>query len=117
MRKRIDAREININKRKYIYESPDGGKTIYKRQLYSSSAYTGTPYFGTSFIAGWRAGSESYDEVAFEGVKLDKHPDQLEFNFDNEQPQRIKKIEDILNKLNTLEAQAREIRKSLVELE
>ena len=117
MRKRIDAREININKRKYIYESPDGGKTIYKRQLYSSSAYTGTPYFGTSFIAGWRAGSESYDEVAFEGVKLDKHPDQLEFNFDNEQSQRIKKIEDILNKLNTLEAQVREIRKSLVELE
>ena len=115
MRKRIDAREININKRKYIYESPDGGKTIYKRQLYPSSAYTGTPYFGTSFIAGWRAGSESYDEVA--GVKLDKHPDQLEFNFDNEQSQRIKKIEDILNKLNTLEAQAREIRKSLVELE
>ena len=115
MRKRIDAREININKRKYIYESPDGGKTIYKRQLYPSSAYTGAPYFGTRFIAGWRAGSELYDEVA--GVKLDKHPDQLEFNFDNEQSQRIKKIEDILNKLNTLEVQVREIRKSLVELE
>ena len=101
MRERIDAAQLNIKAREYIYESPDHGTTVYRRRAYTPSVRKGIEEF--------------YDEVA--GVKLDKHPDQLEFNFDNEQSQRIKKIEDILNKLNTLETQVREIRKSLVELE
>ena len=101
MRERIDASELNINERKYIYESPDYGKTIYRRQAYTPSAKKGSQEF--------------YDEVA--GVKVDKNPDQMELKFDNKESQRIKKIEDILDKLNVLEAQVREVRKSLLELE
>ena len=100
MRERIDASQLNINDRDYIYESPDNGKTIYRRTACTPSAYKGSIEF--------------YDEVA--GVRLDKHPDQMEFKFDNKDSQRIKKIEDILDKLNTIEAQVREVRRSLLEL-
>ncbi len=100
MRKRIDAmkRELvtdnshrDIHKRGFIYESPDAGKTIYRREI--------------------------YDDVS--GVKLDKNPDQLEFEFPDQHSadlKRTKKIESIFDKLNVLEAQVREIRKSLIEL-
>ena len=100
MRERIDASQLNINDRDYIYESPDNGKTIYRRTACTPSAYKGSIEF--------------YDEVA--GVRLDKHPDQMEFKFDNKDSQRIKKIEDILDKLNTIESQVREVRRSLLEL-
>ena len=53
MRERIDAKKIDMKKSNYIYESPDGGKTIYR--------------------------SEIYDDVS--GVKIDK-PNQLELEFD-----------------------------------
>ena len=33
MRERIDAMKFNIREEGYIYESPDGGKTIYKRPI------------------------------------------------------------------------------------
>ena len=102
MRKRIDAmkkeKELvtdnshkDIHKRGFIYESPDAGKTIYRREI--------------------------YDDVS--GVKLDKNPDQLEFEFPDQHSadlKRTKKIESIFDKLNILEAQVREIRKSLIEL-
>ena len=101
MRERIDASQLNINDRDYIYESPDYGKTIYRRTACTPSAYKGSIEF--------------YDEVA--GVRLDKHPDQMEFKFDNKDSQRIKKIEDILDKLNALETQIREVRGSVLELE
>ena len=101
MRERIDASQLNINDREYIYESPDNGTTIYRRKAYTPSAYKGSIEF--------------YDEVA--GVRLDKHPDQMEFKFDNKDSQRIKKIEDILDKINALEAQIREVRGSVLELE
>ena len=101
MRERIDASQLNINDRDYIYESPDHGTTIYRRKAYTPSAYKGSIEF--------------YDEVA--GVRLDKHPDQMEFKFDNKDSQRIKKIEDILDKINALEAQIREVRGSVLELE
>ena len=102
MRKRIDAmkkeKELvtdnshkDIHKRGFIYESPDAGKTIYRREI--------------------------YDDVS--GVKLDKNPNQLEFEFPDQHTadlKRTKKIESIFDKLNVLEAQVREIRKSLIEL-
>jgi hypothetical protein len=91
MRERIDAKKIDINKKNYIYESPDNGTTIYRREI--------------------------YDDVS--GVKLDKNPDQLEFEFPDQHTadlKRTKKIESIFDKLNVLEAQVREIRKSLIEL-
>ena len=102
MRKRIDAmkkeKELvtdnshkDIHKRGFIYESPDAGKTIYRREI--------------------------YDDVS--GVKLDKNPNQLEFEFPDQHTadlKRTKKIESIFDKLNILEAQVREIRKSLIEL-
>ena len=100
MRERIDASQLNINERKYIYESPDHGKTIYRRTAYTPSAYKGSIEF--------------YDEVA--GVKLDKNPDQMEFKFDNKDLQRTKKIEDVLDKLNAIEAQIREVRGAVLDL-
>ena len=34
MRERIDANKIDMKKENYIYESPDNGKTIYRREIY-----------------------------------------------------------------------------------
>ena len=34
MRERIDAKKIDMRKENYIYESPDGGKTIYRSEIY-----------------------------------------------------------------------------------
>ena len=51
------------------------------------------------------------------GVKLDKNPEQLELKFDNKETQRIKKIEDVLDKLNVIEAQIREVRGAVIDLE
>jgi len=68
----LDESYKDINKRGYIYESPDGGKTIYRR-------------------------AASYDDVS--GVKLDKNPNQLEFEFPDQHTadlKRTKKIENIL---------------------
>ena len=33
-RERIDAKKIDMKKENYIYESPDNGKTIYRREIY-----------------------------------------------------------------------------------
>ena len=33
MRERIDAKKIDMQKENYIYESPDNGKTIYRREI------------------------------------------------------------------------------------
>ncbi len=83
----------DINKRGFIYESPDHGKTIYRRPV-------------------------SYCDVS--GVKIDEGA-QLHFDFkEDEVNERSKKVEDNLDKidetLNTLEAQVRELRGSLFEL-
>ena len=91
MRERINAKKIDINKENYIYESPDNGTTIYRRKI--------------------------YDDVS--GVKLNKNPNQFEFEFPDQHTaasKRTKKIESIFDKLNVLEAQVREIRRSLIEL-
>ena len=100
MRERIDASQLNINDREYIYESPDNGTTIYRRRAYTPSAYKGSIEF--------------YDEVA--GVKLDKNPDQMELEFDKNDLQRTKKIEDVLDRLNAIEAQIREVRGAVLDL-
>jgi hypothetical protein len=91
MRERINAKKIDINKENYIYESPDNGTPIYRREIHD----------------------------AVSGVKLDKNPNQLEFEVPDQHTadiKRKKKIESIFDKLNVLEAQVREIRKSLIEL-
>ena len=100
MRERIDAAQLNIKAREYIYESPDHGTTIYRRKAYTPSAYKGSIEF--------------YDEVA--GVKLDKNPDQMELEFDNKELEETKKIEDVLDRLNVIEAQIREVRGAVLDL-
>ena len=45
MRERIDAAQLNIKAREYIYESPDHGTTIYRRKAYTPSAYKGSIEF------------------------------------------------------------------------
>ena len=100
MRERVDAAQLNIKAREYIYESPDHGTTIYRRKAYTPSAYKGSIEF--------------YDEVA--GVKLDKNPDQMELEFDNKELEETKKIEDVLDRLNVIEAQIREVRGAVLDL-
>ena len=39
MRKKISESKIDINKKGFIYESPDGGKTIYRSDADHRSAY------------------------------------------------------------------------------
>jgi len=77
------------------------GKNIYRRTAYTPSIQKGSEEF--------------YDEVS--GVKLDKIPEQLKLKFDNKETQRIKKIEDVLDKLNAIEAQIREVRGAVIDLE
>jgi len=78
MRKRIDAmerkRELvtdqshkDIHKKNIIYESPDGGETIYRAEIDLSSDSTAHVY------------KPVHDDVS--GVRIEK-PDQLEFEFD-----------------------------------
>ena len=100
MRERIDAGQLNINDRDYIYESPGHGTTVYRRRAYTPSVRKGSEEF--------------YDEVA--GVKLDKNPDQMELEFDKNDLQRTKNIEDVLNRLNAIEAQIREVRGAVLDL-
>ena len=97
-RKRINAmkKELvtdrsyrDIHKKSFIYENPDNSKTIYRRH-------------------------SSYCDVS--GVKIDEG-EQLHFDFkEDEVNERAEKIEDILDKLNTIEAQVREVRGRVVEL-
>ena len=78
----LDESYKDINKRGYIYESPDGGKTIYRR-------------------------AASYCDVS--GVKIDE-PDQLELNFnkleeqltENDVNEQIATMQDKLFKMATL---------------
>ena len=100
MRERIDASQLNINDRDYIYESPDHGTTVYRRRAYTPSVKKGSEEF--------------YDEVA--GVKLDKNPNQMELEFDNKELEETKKIEDVLDRLNAIEAQIREVRGVVLDL-
>ena len=98
MRKRIDAMKLvtdhflsyrDIHKKSFIYENPDNSKTIYRRH-------------------------SSYCDVS--GVKIDEG-EQLHFDFKEDKVnERAEKIEDILDKLNTIEAQVREVRGRVVEL-
>ena len=39
MREKISESEIDINKKDFTYESPDGGKTIYRSDVDHKSAY------------------------------------------------------------------------------
>jgi len=98
MRKRIAAikRELvtdhsykDIHKRGFIYETPDNGKTIYRRPVAHYSA---------------------------NGIKIDEE-DQLNFDFkEGDANERAEKMNNILDKLNGIELQVREVRKSLIEL-
>ena len=79
----LDESYKDINKRGYIYESPDGGKTIYRR-------------------------AASYCDVS--GVKIDE-PDQLEFSFDELETdkkaisllsKRVLELEELVTKIRDL---------------
>ena len=81
MRKRIDAmkrkRELvtdqshkDIHKKNLIYESPNGGETIYRAEIDLSSDSTAHVY------------KPVHDDVS--GVRIDK-PDQLEFDFNDKE--------------------------------
>ena len=109
MRKRIDAmknkKELvtdqsykDINKRGFIYESPDGGKTIYRgaqrRDWNQLDLFDKEPYID---------GNPDYDEVS--GVKLDK-----------KSTKRISFVE-IFVKLNNIEREVRNLKNRLVEME
>ena len=82
MRERIDAKKIDMKKENYIYESPDGGKTIYR--------------------------SEIYDDVS--GVKIDTS-EQLKLQFDefeadknaiNTLYKRVLELEEMIDKIRDL---------------
>ena len=82
MRERIDAKEIDMKKENYIYESPDGGKTIYR--------------------------SEIYDDVS--GVKIDTS-EQLKLQFDEFEAdkkaistlsKRVLELEEMIDKIRDL---------------
>ena len=82
MRERIEAKKIDIKKENYIYESPDGGKTIYR--------------------------SEIYDDVS--GVKIDTS-EQLKLRFDefeadkkaiNTLSKRVLELEEMIDKIRDL---------------
>ena len=82
MRERIEAKKIDMNKENYIYESPDGGKTIYR--------------------------SEIYDDVS--GVKIDTS-EQLKLQFDefeadkkaiNTLSKRVLELEEMIDKIRDL---------------
>ena len=82
MRERIDAKKIDMEKENYIYESPDGGKTIYR--------------------------SEIYDDVS--GVKIDTS-EQLKLQFDefeadkkaiNTLSKRVLELEEMIDKIRDL---------------
>ena len=62
-----DQSHKDIHKKNLIYESPDGGETIYRAEIDLSSDSTAHVY------------KPVHDDVS--GVKIDK-PDQLEFEFD-----------------------------------
>ena len=84
-----EIRDRRDEKRKWIYTSPDNGKTIYRQPL-------------------------SYCDVS--DVKIDEG-EQLHFDFkEDEVNERAEKMEDILDKLNTIETQVREVRRSALEL-
>ena len=79
MRERIEAKKIDMKKENYIYESPDGGKTIYR--------------------------SEIYDDVS--GVKIDTS-EQLKLQFDefeadkkaiNSLSKRVLELEEMIDKI------------------
>ena len=89
----LDESYKDNKKRGYIYESPDGGKTIYRRATQPC---------------------EDKKKYNKSGVRIDDSA-QMTFVFD--EFKKEKKLEDIFDKLNVLEAQVRDIRKSLIELE
>ena len=75
MRERIDANKIDMKKENYIYESPDGGKTIYRSEIYNPTAY---------------------DEVS--GVKLDA-VDEKAINLLSK---RVLELEEMVDKIRNL---------------
>ena len=84
MRHKISESEIDINKKSFIYESPDGGKTIYRSDVDSrpvSKYYKPTAY------------DDVYDDVS--GIKLDK-PKEIDYI------SIYKKLELIEDKLDEL---------------
>lgn len=76
MRERIDNLKTSINDgKKYIYESPDNGKTIYRREI------------------------QNFDDVS--GVSVNSVNDKDGWNAYDEATERIEELESKINNLNT----------------
>ena len=92
MRERIDAKKIDMRKENYIYESPDGGKTIYRAEINTETGATSHVYKPTA-----------YDDVS--GVQLElpleklKEEDKRAISLLS---QRVLELEEMIDKIRDL---------------
>ena len=92
MRERIDANKIDMKKENYIYESPDGGKTIYRAEIDPAAGTTSHVYKPTA-----------YDDVS--GVQLElpleklKEEDKRAISLLS---QRVLELEEMIDKIRDL---------------
>ena len=81
MRERIDAKKIDMEKENYIYESPGGGKTIYRSKIDTNS-----PTYKPT----------AYDDVS--GVKIDD----VDEKAINSLHKRVVELEAMVDKIRNL---------------
>ena len=85
MRKKIDAADINIKGKNVIYESPDGGKTVYRSEIDPNSPSTAHVYKPTA-----------YDDVS--GIKIDDADENAIGNLSR----RVLELEELVTKIRNL---------------
>ena len=82
MRERIDAKKIDMKKENYIYESPDGGKTIYRSEIYDD-------------VSGVKIDTSEQLKLQFDGFEADK-------NAINTLSKRVLELEEMIDKIRDL---------------
>ena len=85
MREKIDANKIDMKKENYIYESPDGGKTIYRAEIDPAAGTTSHVYKPTT-----------YDDVS--GVKIDAVDEKAISTLSK----RVLELEEMVDKIRDL---------------
>jgi len=85
MREKIDANKIDMKKENYIYESPDGGKTIYRAEIDPAAGTTSHVYKPTA-----------YDDVS--GVKIDAVDEKAISTLSK----RVLELEEMVDKIRNL---------------
>ena len=92
MRERIDAKKIDMRKENYIYESPDGGKTIYRAEIDPAAGTTSHVYKPTT-----------YDDVSAVQLELPfeklKEEDKKAISLLS---QRVLELEEMVDKIRSL---------------